>query len=322
MEKVNEDRILVTGGAGFIGSNLAEYLAKKKVKLVRILDNFSTGKQKNIDELLEKYDNIEFMYGDITDYETCKNAVKGIDMVSHQAALGSVPRSVDDPLTSNHNNVTGMLNMMYACKEAGIKRFVYASSSSVYGDDTTLPKKEDLTGEPLSPYAVTKCVNELYANVFTKIYGMECIGLRYFNVFGPRQDPNSVYAAVIPKFISLLKDNKVPTINGDGAYSRDFTYIDNVVHANCLALFNNSNRLEIFGEVYNVGVGGRVTIYELYKEICNTMNKTVEPHFGKYRRGDIPHSNASIDKIIESFGYKALVDFKDGIRKTVKYYMK
>ena len=321
MEKVNENRILVTGGAGFIGSNLAEHLAKNKVKLVRILDNLITGKQENIDELLNKYDNIEFMYGDITDYDTCKKAVKGIDMVSHQAALGSVPRSVDDPLTSNSNNVTGMLNMLYACKEAGIKRFVYASSSSVYGDDTNLPKKENVTGQPLSPYAVTKCVNELYANVFTKIYGMECIGLRYFNVFGPRQDPNSVYAAVIPKFISLLKDNKIPTINGDGEYSRDFTYIDNVVHANCLALFDNKKQ-NVFGKAYNVGSGGRVTIYELYKEICNTMNKTVEPYFGENRKGDIPHSNASIDKITYLLGYKVLVKFEDGIRKTVKYYIK
>lgn len=310
--------ILITGGAGFIGSNLAEYFVKKGI-FVRIIDNLSTGNYNNIKELLNKYDNIEFVKGDITDINTCKEVVKGIDVISHQAALGSVPRSVNDPLKSNYNNVNGTLNMLWAAKEEGIKRFVYASSSSVYGDNNTLPKVENETGKPLSPYAVTKCVSELYGNVFTNLYNMECIGLRYFNVFGPKQDPNGQYAAVIPKFINLMKQGKSPVINGDGSFSRDFTYIDNIISANEKALFTKFNNNEAFGQAYNIGAGGRVTILELFNVINNSLNANLKPIFGKKRDGDIPHSNASIEKAFETFKYKPLVDFETGISNTINY---
>jgi len=319
---LNSKSILVTGGAGFIGSNIVEQLIKKGTKYIRIVDNLSTGYKKNIENLLdinEKNlitDNIEFVYGDITNLETCRKIVKDIDIVCHQAALGSVPRSIDDPLSSHNNNVNGTLNLLIACKEVGIKRFVYASSSSVYGDDENLPKTEDITGNPLSPYAITKCVCELYANVFTKLYDMECIGLRYFNVFGPRQDPNGAYAAVIPKFIFQIQNNEIPIINGDGLYSRDFTYIDNVVEANihAMTLYEQSG-------VYNIGYGGRITIKEMYEAIKVCMNSDIEPKYSNIRKGDIPHSNASIDKATANLNYKPKVSFKEGIRKTVNYFL-
>ena len=222
---IQEKRILVTGGAGFIGSNIVETLLKQGVKFVRILDNLVTGKMENIQFLLDKYENLEFMYGDISKLEDCRKAVKNIDIITNQAALGSVPRSIIDPLSSHISNVNGFLHLLIAAKEQGIKRIVYASSSSVYGDNHTLPKVEENTGNVLSPYAATKAIDEIYGGVFTKCYNMECIGLRYFNIFGPRQDPHGAYAAVIPKFISLLKEGKRPTINGDGSFSRDFTYV-------------------------------------------------------------------------------------------------
>jgi len=317
--------ILVVGGAGFIGSNIVERLAKMSTKYIRVVDNLSTGYRKNINFILENNDNIEFVYGDITNLEVCRSIVKDIDVVCHQAALGSVPRSVDNPLNSHNNNVNGTLNLLIACKEAGIKRFVYASSSSVYGDDENLPKVENSTGNPLSPYAVTKYVCELYANVFTKLYDMECIGLRYFNVFGPRQDPNGAYAAVIPKFIHQLINNEQPIINGDGNYSRDFTYIDNIVDANILALTLDSN-MRIFGDAYNIGYGGRVTINDMFYSIKQSLEnlgyKTKNPIYGNLRKGDIPHSNASINKANNKLGYEPKISFEEGIKRTVGYFVK
>ena len=317
---LNNKSFLVTGGAGFIGSNIVEYLLKNNCKFVRIIDNLITGKMENINEFLESYTNIEFIEGDITDFNTCTDAVKNIDVIIHQAALGSVPRSVNDPITSHNTNATGTLNMMVAAQKSGIKRFVYASSSSVYGDDMNLPKTEQNTGNPLSPYAVTKCISELYAKVFTNLHDMECIGLRYFNVFGPKQDPDGAYAAVIPKFIKLLMNNTAPTINGNGEYSRDFTYIDNVVSANIkAATINNSNK-ELFGQVYNIGAGGRITINELYFAITTYMKKDIIPIYGTVRLGDIPHSNASIDKAKTNLDYAPNINFTEGIKKTIDYF--
>lgn len=310
--------ILVTGGSGFIGSNIVEYLLNNNVKFVRILDNLSTGKKSNIENLLNKYDNLEFMYGDISNLETCRNAVKNIDIICHQAAIGSVPRSVKDPLTSHISNVNGFLNILIAANEVGIKRIVYASSSSVYGDDERLPKVEENTGNVLSPYAATKAIDEIYGGVFSKCYQMECIGLRYFNVFGPRQDPNGVYAAVIPKFIQLMKDGKVPQINGDGTFSRDFTYIDNVVQANVLAMLT-TNELS-FGQAVNIGAGGQTTILDLFNVIKKTLNLNIEPIFYDRREGDIPHSNADISKAKNILGYNPKVMFTEGIIKTIDYY--
>lgn len=307
--------ILVTGGAGFIGSNIVEYLLNNSIKKVRVLDNLSTGKKSNIEFLVDKFDNLEFMYGDISNLETCRNAVKGIDIICHQAALGSVPRSVNDPLSSHISNVNGFLNILIAAKEVDIKRIVYASSSSVYGDDTRLPKVEENTGNVLSPYAATKAIDEIYASVFTKCYGMECIGLRYFNIFGPRQDPNGVYAAVIPKFIQLIKNDISPHINGDGTYSRDFTYVDNAVQANVLAMFSNNS--EAFGTAFNIGCGGQYSLNFLVELINSGLGKNIEPIYGVLRPGDIPHSNADISKAINILGYKVLVDFETGIYKLI-----
>ena len=311
-----QKHILLTGGAGFIGSHIAESLLSKNHK-VRILDNLSTGNKKNIERLLPNT-NLEFMYGDISNLETVRKACFGIDMICHQAAVGSVPKSIDDPLNSHISNVNGFLNILLAAKEKGIKRIVYASSSSVYGDSEKLPKKESEIGTPLSPYAITKYIDELYANVFSKLYGMECIGLRYFNIFGPRQDPNGAYAAVIPKFISIIKESKQPVINGDGSFSRDFTYVDNAVLANCLSLFTTNT--ECYGEVFNIGVEGRVTILEMFTKIKMLMNSNIEPIFGEGRVGDIPHSNANIDKATMLLGYNPIVEFDDGLERTVKYF--
>jgi len=314
-------KILLTGGAGFIGSNIAEFLlTNNKVEHLRILDNLSTGHKKNIDELLKKYNNVEFFYGDISNLEVCRKAMKNMDCVCHQAALGSVPRSIDDPLSSHVSNVNGFLNILLAAKENNIKRVVYASSSSVYGDHPVLPKVEENTGNLLSPYAVTKYVDELYANVFTRCYGMECIGLRYFNIFGPKQDPNGAYAAVIPKFINLMIKKKQPTINGDGTFSRDFTYVDNAVQANYLALTTTNN--DAFGEAFNIGIEGQVTILEMFNIINNHLSYDIEPILGNNRDGDIPHSNANINKARTVLRYSPLVLFEEGIIKTIEYYCK
>ena len=319
MNNLNDLCILVTGGCGFIGSNIVEVLLKSGVKKVRVLDNLSTGYLKNIKFLLDKYDNLEYMYGSITDLETCRKAVKGINVVSHQAAIGSVPRSVADPLTSHNNNVNGFFNILLACKEEGIKRLVYASSSSVYGDEETLPKREDITGNVLSPYAATKAIDEIYANVFTRTYNMECIGMRYFNVFGPRQDPKGAYAAVIPKFIDLMKNGKQPTINGDGSYSRDFTFIDNVVQANIFALTTENE--ECFGQAFNIGAGGRFSILHLFNVLKESINFEKDVIFGNNRAGDIPHSNADISKARELLGYNPKVSFERGIKLTLNYFI-
>jgi UDP-N-acetylglucosamine 4-epimerase len=313
--------ILVTGGAGFIGSNIVEYLLKNNVKFVRVLDNLSTGKKENLQFLLEKYPKkLEFIWGDIGNLENCRKAVKGMDVICHQAALGSVPRSIADPLSSHNSNVNGYFNILLSAKEEGIKRVVYASSSSVYGDHPKLPKEEKNTGKLLSPYAVTKAIDEMYGWIFHQCYGMETIGYRYFNVFGPRQDPKGVYAAVIPKFIDMVQNKKSPTINGDGSYSRDFTYIDNVVKANVIGLITDNKKA--FGEVFNIGAEGRVTILELFETIKKHMNSDVEVIFGPLRPGDIPHSNADVGKAKDILGYKPLVDFSEGIKRTVNYFMK
>lgn len=301
-------KILVTGGAGFIGSNIVEklYLEHK----IRVVDNLSTGKKENLSHLIN---DIEFVYGDISNLELCRKVVKGIDLICHQAALGSVPRSVKDPLSSHISNVNGFLNILIAAKEEGIKRVVFASSSSVYGDHEDLPKCEDKVGNVLSPYAATKKIDEIYANVFTKCYGMECIGLRYFNIFGPRQDPNGAYAAVIPKFIKLIREGKSPIINGDGSFSRDFTYVENAVQANLLALTTTNK--ECFGEVFNIGAGGQTTILDLVNVIKKELKSDVEIIFGNKREGDIPHSNACIDKAKSVLGYNPSVTFENGIYK-------
>ncbi len=310
--------VLVTGGCGFIGSNITEYLLKNGCKKVTIIDNLSTGKKNNIDFLLQEYNNLNFVYGDISNLEVCRNVMIDVDVVCHQAALGSVPRSINDPVSSHVSNVNGFLNILLAAKEHGVKRVVYASSSSVYGDHPELPKTEDKVGSVLSPYAATKKIDEIYAGVFTKCYGMECIGLRYFNVFGPRQDPNGAYAAVIPKFITMYKNGLTPTVNGDGSYSRDFTYIDNVVQGNVLALTTKNS--DCFGDVLNIGAGGRIYISEL----CNVIQKVLgidrPPHYGPIRPGDIPHSNADVSKAITKLGYNPTVSFQEGIQKTISFY--
>ena len=310
--------ILITGGAGFIGSNITEFLlTNNKVNKIRILDNLSTGNKNNITSFIG--DKVEFMYGDITNLETCRKACEGMDRICHQAALGSVPRSINDPLSSHHSNVNGFLNILLAAKEKGIKRVVYASSSSVYGDHPNLPKVEHKTGNVLSPYAGTKAIDELYAGLFNKCYGMECIGLRYFNIFGPRQDPNGAYAAVIPKFINLMKQGERPKINGDGSFSRDFTYVTNAVQANYLGLITENK--ECFGEAFNIGAGGRFSILEMFNIIKEELKLDMEPIFGENRAGDIPHSNADISKAKNMLGYDPKVLFDEGIIKTIRYYI-
>tara|TARA_Y100000389_G_scaffold204918_1_gene260791 strand:- start:10245 stop:11243 length:999 start_codon:yes stop_codon:yes gene_type:complete len=318
--------VLVTGGCGFIGSNIVEYLLQNNlnnfettfsIKNIRILDNLSTGNKNNIQSLLENYNNLEFMYGDISNLETCRKAVQNIDVICHQAALGSVPRSINDPLASHNANVNGFFNILLAAKEVGIKRIVYASSSSVYGDHPELPKKEENTGNVLSPYAATKAIDEIYAGVFTKSYEMECIGLRYFNVFGPRQDPRGAYAAVIPKFIDLMNSNKSPTINGDGSFSRDFTYVENIIQANILALTTNNDKC--FGTAFNIGAGGQFSLKDLVKSININLSKNIIPIFGPNRPGDIPHSNADITKARNMLGYDPKILFHKGMQKLIEY---
>jgi UDP-N-acetylglucosamine 4-epimerase len=308
-------RILITGGAGFIGSNITDFLLEKNY-LVRVLDNLSTGNKNNLSHHSQNV-NFEFMYGDITNLEHVRKACKDVDAICHQAALGSVPRSIEDPLSSHNANVNGYLNILVAAKENNIKRVVYASSSSVYGDEPNLPKLESRIGKQLSPYAVTKYIDELYGRLFSELYDMECIGFRYFNVFGPRQDPNGPYAAVIPKFIDCLKKGISPTINGDGTYSRDFTYVENVVQANYLGL--TVENPDCFGQIFNIGAGGRVTIGEMYEIISESMGVDLKANNRENRKGDIPHSNANVDKAKELLGYEPKIDFKTGIKILLQY---
>lgn len=315
-------KILITGGAGFIGSNLTEYFLNKGY-FVRCLDNFSTGYKHNIEEFLSN-PNYEMIEGDIRDLETCQKAVKGMDYVLHQAALGSVPRSVNDPVTSNEVNVSGFLNMLVAARDEGIKRMVYAASSSTYGDSENLPKVEDVIGKPLSPYAVTKYVNELYADVFAKTYGMEIIGLRYFNVFGRRQNTRGAYAAVIPLFTKLLIQHESPTINGTGENSRDFTYIDNVIQMNEKAMLTDNP--EAVNTVYNTAVGDRTNLNQLVNYIKEFLTEydaeiaNIEVKHGPNRVGDIPHSLASVDKAKGLLDYQPTHVIREGLREAVKWY--
>ncbi|WP_313420158.1 SDR family oxidoreductase [Sphingobacterium multivorum] len=315
-------KILVTGGAGFIGSNLVEHFLGKGYQVV-VLDNFATGHRHNIIQH-ENNPNFTLIEGDIRNNEDCQKAVQGVDYVLHQAALGSVPRSIKDPQTSNEVNVTGFLNMLVAARDAGIKRFIYAASSSTYGDSENLPKVEDVIGKPLSPYAITKYVNELYAEIFSKTYGLETIGLRYFNVFGRRQDPNGAYAAVIPLFVKKFMNYDSPVINGTGDYSRDFTYIDNVIQMNELAM--TTDNPDAVNTVYNTAVGDRTTLNQLVgylKEFLTAYDdkiSTVEVVHGPNRQGDIPHSLASVDKAKQLLGYKPTHVIKEGLREAVSWY--
>ena len=311
-------RILVTGGAGFIGSNLVESLLKNpQVELVRVLDNLATGTIKNIEEFVSN-PKFEFLEGDIRNYEACLKATDGIDLVSHQAALGSVPRSINDPLTTNEVNISGTLNIFTAAKENRIKRVVYAASSSTYGDHPGLPKVEDAIGNPLSPYAVTKYVNELYAKVYANAYGLQTIGLRYFNVFGPKQNPAGPYAAVIPLFIKAVLDNEPPTINGDGEHSRDFTYVANAVHANECALFTQNAKA--VNEVYNVAIGERTSLNQLFEMIKEVGGSDLAPKYGPERRGDVKHSLADISKAKGFLAYNPSVSIKQGLKTTFEWY--
>jgi UDP-N-acetylglucosamine/UDP-N-acetyl-alpha-D-glucosaminouronate 4-epimerase len=314
--------ILITGGAGFIGSNLIEVLLQQNNKIV-CLDNFSTGKRENIAPFATS-ENFTLIEGDIRDLDSCHNAVKDVEIVLHQAALGSVPRSIKDPVTTNQVNIDGFLNMLVASKDADVKRFIYAASSSTYGDHPGLPKVEDQIGKPLSPYAVTKYVNELYADVFYKTYGLESIGLRYFNVFGKRQDPEGAYAAVIPKFINQLLNGESPVINGDGLTSRDFTYIDNVIQINQLAAI--SDNPEAINQVFNVAYGENTSLNEMVtmlKSLLAVKNPTIadiEVIYGPERAGDVKHSLANIEKGRALLGYNPQVDFKTGLAKTIEWY--
>lgn len=321
-KSLENSNILVTGGAGFIGSNLCEVLLKLNAK-VTCLDNFSTGFKHNIAHFL-CHDNFQLIDGDIRDLRTCHEACKKQDYILHQAALGSVPRSINDPITSNEVNVGGFLNMLVAARDAGIKRFVYAASSSTYGDSEALPKVEDKIGKPLSPYAITKYVNELYAEIFHTTYGLDTIGLRYFNVFGRRQDPNGAYAAVIPLFVKQFMEHKSPVINGDGTYSRDFTYIDNVLQMNMLAIIaENQNALN---QVYNTAVGDRTNLLQLtglLKKHLSTFDPAISEvsiQHGPTRKGDIPHSLASVEKAEKLLGYKPSHPIEKGIEEAVGWY--
>lgn len=317
-------KVLVTGGAGFIGSNLCEHLLKEG-HTVRCLDNFSTGKIENLLPLLEAYpDRFKLVVGDIRNLEDCRKAVEGMEYVLHEAALGSVPRSIKDPVTTNEVNISGFLHMLVAARDAGVRRFVFAASSSTYGDSTSLPKVEEVIGRPLSPYAVTKYVNELYADVFARTYGMEYIGLRYFNVFGRRQDPFGAYAAVIPLFVKKLMAHESPTINGDGEYSRDFTYIDNVIQMNMRALTTTCP--EAVNQIYNTAFGERTTLNQLVdflKEALAAYDPAIaliEPVYGPNRAGDISHSLACVDKARRLLGYAPEFSMKDGLKEAVKWY--
>ena len=311
-------RILVTGGAGFIGSNLAEKLLNdKRVSFVRVLDNLATGSEKNIEPFLRN-PKFEFLKGDICQYSTCLAACESIDLVTHQAALGSVPRSIADPLTTNEVNITGTVNLFTAAKEKNIRRVVYAASSSTYGDHPGLPKVEDKIGNPLSPYAVTKYVMELYAQVYASLYQMQFIGLRYFNIFGPKQNPQGPYAAVIPLFIKGLLEHKAPKINGDGSHSRDFTYVENAANANILALFTDNTAA--INQVYNIACGHQTTLLELYNHLKKEAGSDLEPIFGPERAGDVRHSLADVSKAKKLLGYEPIVSVEEGMKKTFRWY--
>ncbi|WP_460220736.1 SDR family oxidoreductase [Psychroserpens sp. MEBiC05023] len=304
---------LITGGGGFIGSNIVEYLLKYNAKKVRVLDNFSNGHRKNLTEF-HSNPAFELIEGDIRDLQTCKDAMQDIDYVSHQAALGSVPRSINDPATTNNVNISGFLNMMIALKDSStVKRMVYAASSSTYGDSKTLPKVEDNIGNPLSPYAVTKFVNELYADVFGKTYNTDVIGLRYFNVFGPKQSPDGAYAAVIPLFMQALKDNKSPKINGDGEQTRDFTFVDNAVQANIRGFFASE---QAKNQVFNVACGERISINYLWDSLKESANSDIEAVYGPARQGDVRDSLANIDKANSLMNYKPMYTVREGLKIT------
>jgi UDP-N-acetylglucosamine/UDP-N-acetylgalactosamine 4-epimerase len=315
-------KILITGGAGFIGSNLCDYFLSKGHQVV-CLDNFATGHRHNLTAFSDNK-NFKLIEGDIRNLSDCENAVLGVDYVLHQAALGSVPRSINDPITTNDVNVSGFLNMLVASRDAKVKRFVYAASSSTYGDSESLPKVEENIGKPLSPYAITKYVNELYAEIFSKTYGLETIGLRYFNVFGRKQDPNGAYAAVIPKFVMQLMNYQSPVINGDGNYSRDFTYIDNVVQMNELAMLTTNS--EAINTVYNTAFGDRTTLNDLMKYLKESLSEydaaiaNVSIIYGSNRAGDIPHSLASINKAKQLLGYNPKFSIQNGLNEAVKWY--
>ena len=320
--KLNNKNILVTGGAGFIGSNLCEELINLGAN-VTCLDNFSTGFRENLDAIKDR-PNFKLIEGDIRNLEDCKLACENQDFVLHEAALGSVPRSINDPITSNDVNVGGFLNMLVAARDANVKRFVYAASSSTYGDSESLPKVEDVIGKPLSPYAITKYVNELYADVFKRTYDFDTIGLRYFNVFGRKQNPNGAYAAVIPKFVMQLMNHESPVINGGGEYSRDFTYIDNVILMNLLAL--TSDNSASVNQVYNTAFGERTTLNDLVSNLKEYLSDfdpkiaEVEVIYGDYRKGDVPHSLASIDKAKNLLEYQPKHSMKEGLKEAVKWY--
>jgi UDP-N-acetylglucosamine 4-epimerase len=311
-------RVLITGGAGFIGSNLVNtFIEKKEFTEIRVLDNLATGHKKNIEH---HFNNPKFTFieGDIRDLTTCLKACERIDVVSHQAALGSVPRSINDPITTNSVNINGFLNMLVASRDQNVKRFIFAASSSTYGDHKALPKVEENIGKPLSPYAVTKYVNELYADVFQKTYGLEYIGFRYFNVFGPNQDPNGAYAAVIPKFIAKMLAGIKPEIYGDGTQSRDFTYVDNVVKANYNAIFTTNN--VALNTIYNTACGERTSLNDLVKNLNDILEVNIQPDFVGERKGDIKDSLASIEKIQSRLNYNNLVYFREGLLKTVAFF--
>lgn len=321
---MKNNNILVTGGAGFIGSNLCDTLIEKNYNVV-CLDNFSTGKMENINHLIG-HPNFNLIGGDIQNIEDCNKACKGVDYVLHEAALGSVPRSIIDPITTNNVNISGFVNMLVAAKDANVKRFIYAASSSTYGDSQDLPKVEDIIGKPLSPYAITKYVNELYAEIFHTTYGLDTIGLRYFNVFGRKQDPNGAYAAVIPKFVIQFMNHQSPIINGDGEYSRDFTYIDNVIQMNLLAI--STENKEALNQIYNVAYGERTTLNQLIKALQDKLSKfdakitAIEIKYGPTRAGDIPHSLASIEKAKSLLDYNPKYSIEQGLEEAVHWYWK
>ncbi len=322
MKEENKSTILITGGAGFIGSNLCEYFINKGHKVI-CLDNFASGHKHNLKDFINDA-NFNLIEGDIRNLMDCHNAVQGVDYVLHQAALGSVPRSINDPVTTNDVNVSGFLNMLVASRDAKVKRFVYAASSSTYGDSVGLPKVEEVIGKPLSPYAITKYVNELYAEIFSRTYGLETIGLRYFNVFGRKQDPNGAYAAVIPKFVMQLMQLESPKINGDGNYSRDFTYIDNVIQMNELAM-TTANK-EAINTVYNTAYGDRNTLNNLADYLKKFLSQydpkiaNIAVEYGPNRMGDIPHSLASIEKAKTLLGYNPQFSMEEGLKVAVKWY--
>lgn len=317
-KRISQSSFLITGGAGFIGSNMVELLLSLGAKQVRVLDNLSNGYYSNIEGFVG-LPNFEFVEGDIRDLETCKKAVEGMDYISHQAALGSVPRSVEDPITSNDVNIGGHLNMLVAAKESPtLKRMVYAASSSSFGDSKELPKVEGNEGKPLSPYAVTKWVNELYGDVFSRVYGLHTVGLRYFNIFGPKQNPNNPYAAVIPLFMKAAMEGTLPKINGDGTNSRDFTFVQNALQANIKAMLDTESLTK--HEVVNIAVGDRTNLVELWDAIASAAGTDIKPTFGPPRAGDIPHSLASIEKAKKLFGYDPQYRLRDGIKITFDWF--